>query len=53
MQTMSINSLLQNGLTHIAASATGDTDDFAPAAVYRVTGQRIESTLIFEREQPM
>jgi hypothetical protein len=53
IHTMSMNSLLQNGLTQITASATGDAEDFVPVAVYRVTGQRMDSTLIFDRSHPM
>jgi hypothetical protein len=50
---MSIDSLLQNGRTHIAASATGEADDFTPGAVYLVTGHRMDSTLILDRLHPI
>ena len=53
--TMSMDSLLQNGRTHMAASADSVVveDEVPDVVVYRLTGQRMDSTLIFDRAHPM
>lgn len=49
----SIHSLLQAGRTHSAASTTGALAAREFGDVCRVAGQRMESSLIFERPHPM